>query len=200
MKTHVIVVFSVAVLGMVLDAQLPAAKASDHPAPLVQLTRDFRAWRWAERDKIADYAAQAQAEKTQLADYRRRLDAIDANSWSIHNKVDYLVVRSEMDEMDFDLRVIRQASRNPDFYTTEAVERVARLVGGRYQMGPGVTVPYDAKRAESIVHALGDTDTIVRQAKNNLTEAVGPMADMALDRLADINCTSASVRLDHVRW
>jgi hypothetical protein len=91
-----------------------------------------------------------------------------------------------MDELDFDLRVIRQVSRNPDFYTTEAVQRVARRVGGRYQGAPGITVPYDANRAESIVKALNDTPIVVGQAQKNLTEAVGPMADMALDRLKDV--------------
>jgi hypothetical protein len=144
---RVVVVFSIAFLGIVTQAQTPASKAASHPAPLVDLAGDFRTWRRSETGKIADYAAQAQAEKAGLADYRRRLEAIDTSGWSVHNKVDYLVVRSEMDELDYDLRIIRQSSRNPDFYTTEAV---ARRVGGRYQSGSGITVPYDAKRAESM--------------------------------------------------
>ena len=90
------------------------------------------------------------------------------------------MLRSEIDDLDFDLRVVRQVSRNPDFYTTEAVERVYHLIGGRYQSGPGVTVPYDAKRAAAIIQALNDTPAIVAQGAEDLTEPVGQMADMAL--------------------
>jgi hypothetical protein len=184
MMKSIAVVFA-ACLTIPVQAQSPPADQS-HPAPLVQLAKDYRAWQRAEQAKIGDYASLVKEEKAGLADYRKRLEAIDTTGWSVHNKVDYLVLRSEMDELEFDLLVVRQPSRNPDFYTTEAVRRVMRHVGGRYQNGPGVTVPYDAKRAEAIVQALNDTKAIVGQAPQVLTEGVGPMADMAIERLADV--------------
>ena len=77
-------------------------------------------------------------------------------------------------------------SRNPDFYTMEAVNRVTRHIGGRYQMGPGVTVPYDAERAVGIIGALEATPAIIEQASKALTEGVPEMADMAVEKLADV--------------
>lgn len=157
--------------------------AEEHPAQLVQIAGEFREWRRQSNADVSNYVARVEVQKKQIAEFRRRLEALDTSAWSVHAKVDYLIVRAEMDDLDFDLRVIRQVSRNPDYYTTQAAARVARHLGGRYQMGPGVTVPYDAKRAEAILRALNDTKIIVDQAPKALTEPVGEMADMAIERL-----------------
>jgi hypothetical protein len=156
---------------------LPAAAsgAIEHPPELAALAKEFRAWRRASAEN-PDYGAE----------FKRRLEALAAGDWPVHARVDYLVLRAEMDDLDFDLRVIRQVSRNPDFYVTEAVNAVTDHIGGRYQTGPGVTVPYDAQRAAAIVAALERTPAIVAQAPKYLTEAVGEMADVAIERLQDI--------------
>src|SRR5690606_14034228 len=133
-----------------------------------------------------DYAARAAKQRQGVADFKRRLENLPADRWPVHAKVDYLVLRSEMDDLDFDLRIIRQITRNPDFYVTEAARSVSRHIGGRYQTGPGVPVPYDAKRASAIVAALRNTPRIVEQAPRHLTEAVGEMADVAIERLENI--------------
>ena len=177
-----------ALLCLLLLAPLPvtAQGAQQHPPELVELANGFRRWRSETSAETSDYGARVAARKRGLADFRRRLDALPVDAWPAHAKVDFLVLRSEMDDLDFDLRVIRQESRNPDFYVTEAARTVSRHIGGRYQTGPGVAAPYDVKRAEGIIGGLRSTTSIAEQAPKLLTEAVGEMADVAIERLEHI--------------
>jgi hypothetical protein len=177
-------------LPLMVQAQGPtvgqAAAADRHPAALVAFANDLRAWQGAKSNQVPDYVAEVKASLDKLAEFHQRLDPMPWQSWPVHARVDFLVLRSELDDQEFDLRVVRQVSRNPDFYTTQAVQRVYHLIGGRYQAGPGITVPYDAKRAAAIIQALNDTKAIVSQAPKGLTEPVGEMADMATTRLVDV--------------
>jgi hypothetical protein len=173
--------------GFVLAAQgSQGILVDDPPAELVALADDFRSWRSA-GEGIPDYGARVEDRRRGLAEYRSRLEAMDTDRWSVPVKVDYLVLKVEMNEMQFDLDVIREVSRNPAFYINQAVGRVTRHIGGRYQIGPqAVTVPYDADRAAAIVRALNETPQIVGQARDLLIEAVPEMADMAIQRLENI--------------
>jgi hypothetical protein len=165
----------------------PAATADHtHPAALTALVKEFRAWRDQRPDGIPDYGAAAEAQKKGLPDFRKRLAALDPSGWTVHDKVDWLMLQLEMDDLDFDLDIIRQPRRNPNFYVTQAASRVSRLVGGRFQTAPGITVPYDAKRADAIIKALDATPAIVDQAAGTLTEAVPEMADMTIQRLENV--------------
>lgn len=180
---------AVLVLLLIGSPQVAAQTGPSHPSALVQLAKEFRAWRSQTSSEITDYGARVVAQRKGLVDFQRRLQALPADSWAVHAKVDYLVLRSEMDDLDFDLRVIRQVSRNPDFYVTEAVRAVTQHIGGRYQTGPGVTVPYEEERAAAIVAALEATPGIVAQASQHLTEPVGEMADVAIERLDEIQAS-----------
>lgn len=166
-----------------------AGSSSGAPTPpaLLQLAREFREWRRESTNKYADLGVRVAEQKKGLAEFKRRLEALRKDDWAVPIKVDFLVVRSEMDDLDFDLSVIRQVSRNPDFYIEEAVRPVARLIGGRYQSGKNmITVPYDAKRADAIINGLNDTQAVVEQAPRQLTEAVPEMADVAIERLENV--------------
>jgi hypothetical protein len=162
----------------------PAPRA--HPPALAALAREFREWRDRRSPGIPDYGTEADTKSKELPGFRKRLAALDLGTWSVHDKVDFLVLQIEMDDLDFDLNIIRQPRRNPNFYVTQAANRVARLVGGRFQTAPGITVPYAPMRADAIVKALDETSAIVDQAASTLTEAVPEMADMAIQRLENV--------------
>ncbi len=165
------------------------ASTQEHPAELMSLANEFREWRGAQRDVISNFAEQVGDQREGLSEFRRRLGAMDATPWPVHARVDYLVVLIEMNALEFELNVVRQISRNPDFYMMHAASRVTRHIGRRYQMGPGVTVPYDDERAKAIVTALEETPVIVEQAPAALTEAVPEMADMAVSKLEGIRAS-----------
>lgn len=179
-------------VALLVPAVVAAQTAEQHPAALVQLAKEFRDWRRTTA-ATSDFGAQVTEQNRGVADYRRRLEALTADGWSPHARVDLLVLRSEINNLDFDLRVIREVSRNPDFYVDAAARSVSRHIGGRYQTGPGVTVPYDAKRAGAIVEALQATPAILAQAPRLLTEPVGEMADVAIERLDGIEANYAKL-------
>lgn len=172
--------------GPLAFGQGNGGKDAPTPPELAKLADEFRAWRRGEGGGAPDYAARAADRRQQLPDWRRRFDALKRDDWPIPVKVDYLALQSELNELDFETNVTREPSRNPDFYIDEAVRGVTRNVGGRYQSGVGVTVPYDGKRAAAITAALKRTGQIVAQAQKNLTEAVPEMADMAIERLENV--------------
>ena len=162
------------------------ALTQDHPANLISLVNDFREWRAIQRDEISNLVETVGKQRESITEFRRRLDTIDVTHWPVHARVDLLVILIEMNALEFDLNVVRQISRNPDFYLTHATSRVTQHIGRRYQVGPGVTVPYDDERARSIVAALEETSVIVEQAPAALKEAVPEMADMAVAKLEGI--------------
>ena len=168
-----------------VGAEAQTARA-ETPQDLLALAREFREWRRAPSGLAPDYGAVVATLRKDLPTFQRRLEALRRDDWPVSTKVDFLVVRSELNEIDFDLRVMRPWSRNPHYYVEEAVAAARRPVGGRYQMGPGVTVPYDVKRAEAIIAGLERAPKIVEQAKRMLTEPVGEMGDAALEVLTDI--------------
>jgi hypothetical protein len=151
----------------------------EHPSELLKLAKEFRSLLgWG--TGIPDYAAVVQRQKEQLLLYRARLDSLDMTNWSVHGRVDYFLLRSEMDALEFDLYVWRPTSRNPSFYVDQAIANVRRhLVGGRY-MGMPELMPYNEKRAKAILQALGETEKILSQGRKNLVEIVPELADIAL--------------------
>ena len=151
----------------------------EHPAELIQLTEEFRAiLGWG--SGVPDYAGTAGRQKEKLPEFRARLEALDTSDWSVHEKIDYLLLRSEMDRLEFDLYVWRQTSRNPSFYVNQAIRNVGRhLTGGRRMYVPEL-MPYTGERARAILKALADTESILNQGRRNLTEPVPELADIAL--------------------
>jgi hypothetical protein len=183
-------------LGLVLAGSTVSAGSAANgraatPPDLLKLAQEFRAWRGGAAGVVPDYAAEVAEHRRGLPEFRRRFEALKRDDWPVSVKVDYLVLQSELNELDFDLNVTREVSRNPDFYLAQAVRGVTRNIGGRYQSAPGVTVPYDAKRADAILAALKRTPAIVEQARRNLTEAVPEMADMAVERLEGVRANYA---------
>jgi hypothetical protein len=171
-------------LGSVLSDD-PQSETWQSPE-LLKLAKEFRRWHRSFQEGIPDYIQMVSKQLKGLKEFRRRLDSINPHSWPVPAKVDYLVVLIDMNAMEFDLKVIRQVSRNPDFYTSQAVRGVTRHTGGRHQRGKGITVPYDEERAKAIIQALNNTPKIIDQAPKALTEAVPEMADMAIERLENV--------------
>lgn len=160
-----------------------------HPSELLRLAEEFRKMRgrytrrwhpgWSEG--VLDYTAIVQKQKALLPEFRARLDSLKKDDWSVHNKIDYLLLRSEMDQLEWELYIIRQWSRNPGFYVSLALDNVRRhLTGGRVMGVNPRLMPYSEKRAKAILRALYDTEKILAHGRKNLTEIVPELADVVL--------------------
>ena len=72
---------------------------------------------------VPDYSAQAlEARAAAVAGFQTRLAAIDPSSWPVSDQVDYHVVRSQVNQLDFEQRVSRPWARDPVTYV-DAVRR-----------------------------------------------------------------------------
>ena len=92
------------------------------PAARVDLLEIFDAARALRQprivDGIPDYTAAAvDAQRRGLVALRARFDALDPGAWPVRDQVDYLLVRSDLDMLDYGLNVYRATSRSPNFYS-----------------------------------------------------------------------------------
>ena len=81
----------------------------------------FEQWREFQKpgtvNGIPDYSRATMSKQyAALAKYQRRLAALDTAGWQVSQQVDYLLVRAEMNGMDFDHRVLKPWARTPGFY------------------------------------------------------------------------------------
>lgn len=103
-------------------ASAPIASASNEQAVLIALFGEFQAW---QRGLSGDYGRPAMARRlAALADLQRRHAALPVAGWPREAKVDWLVVRSELDRAEFLLKVTRPWARDPGFYL-ESIQRMA---------------------------------------------------------------------------
>ncbi|UCC24645.1 MAG: DUF885 family protein, partial [Gemmatimonadales bacterium] len=91
------------------------------PGTSDQLEELFAQWRDFERpvfvDGVPDYSSGAMAaQHAELEEWRSRLHALWNDEWPVATKVDWHLVRAEMNGLDFDHRVRRPWERDPAFY------------------------------------------------------------------------------------
>ena len=101
--------------GSCADADEPAP---DSYAALVQLFEDWREFeRPPQRDGAPDYTAERfAAAYEEFGAYRERLEAIDISAWPVEQKVDWHIVRAEMNGFDFNHRILKPWVRDPAYY------------------------------------------------------------------------------------
>jgi len=167
-------------LGGVLALGPGRASAQPPGAGYEDLVRLFDDWRVFQRpvlvDGVPDYTAEAMAARhAGLVDYRRRLAAIDPRGWRIPERVDYQLVRAEMNGLDFDHRVLRPWARNPAFYVmvfpspTDVPAREGPHVDGVIELW-SYELPLTPDRSAELVERLGTIPPLLDQARQNLTE------------------------------
>lgn len=186
----------------ILHAQ--GADSIDHASPefikLVADFRDFRSplfrsrtWRPAPEDMetgVADYAAVKRDQIAGLAEFRRRLQALDHSDWPVHDQVDYLLLRSELDDVYFEQIILREVETNPGYYVEQAVNGVARELRS--------VVPYSNEKADAIIAAFERTEDIVEQGPSNiiLRDTAPELGQIGIRNLEDIRDKyAAGVRL-----
>lgn len=87
---------------------------------LAALFKDWRAFEQPPmREGAPDYTATTFAKRhDELRKYQARLAALDPGGWPVEQRIDYEVVRAEMNGFDFYVRVLQPWARDPAYYTT----------------------------------------------------------------------------------
>jgi hypothetical protein len=122
-------------------------------------------------DGVPQFGSEAiQQRASAVESIQARLARIDPSAWSVGGKVDFLLVWARANGMDFEHRVIRPWLQDPIFY----LNLVRRI--------PYVDLPSD-----DVGDSLSTVPLILEQARVNLTEPNGELADLALFHLASFD-------------
>jgi hypothetical protein len=122
---------------------------------------------------LPDYSGAAVAKQKQALDrLRTQLAAIDSSGWPIPRRVDYHLVRAELNGLDYDHRVVRPWARDPGTYV-DAISRV-----------PYATVPIPADRLTQVRAQLGAVPRFLESARSLLTSPSGELAGIAIRHLS----------------
>ena len=124
---------------------------------------------------VPDYTASAMsAQHKALAGYQKRLAAIDPSGWPVAHRVDYELVKAEMNGLDFDHRVKRPWSRSPSFYImfypsrSDQPLREGAHVEGSIELW--TFEPLTGDHVPKLAARLASVAPLLEQAKKNLTE------------------------------
>jgi hypothetical protein len=130
---------------------------------------------------VPDYTAAAMLRQfEELENYQQRLTAIDPSAWPVAEQIDYLLVRAEMNGMEFFHRVVRPWARDPGFYLMT-------------QSGAGPTgffleveeLPIPDDDLESFRAQLQGVPGLYEQARVNLTDGAADFVTLALHFLGE---------------
>ncbi len=146
---------------------------------LVNLFNEFREFQAVKVvNGVPDYTAAAMSEQYNgLKNYQARLASVDIREWPISQKVDYHLVRAEMNGLDFFHRVLKPWSRDPVFYLTSqggggpVMDGVSGLRRARF--------PLSADQISDYQTRLQAIPTVYQQAQGNLKDVPGDLAILA---------------------
>ena len=126
---------------------------------------------------VPDYSPEVMTRQyAELKALKSRLRAIDDSNWPISQRVDYMVVLAEMRGFEFQHRVLQPWKRDPAFYSTTNL-------GFGPKMHGAIAIPdlpLDQFEAAQLAARLDAVPEALRQARDNLTDARGDLARLAI--------------------
>lgn len=182
--------FSVTILSLFTFALSQVYAAAPH---LQSLAREFFAWRAVQQPAthddvnrverpdrwVPDWSPKALREyDAKQKDFMRRLKGLKHNGWTVSDSVDYLLLRSAISRVEYELNIIRSPRSNPDFYIQQTLGAVFELI-----LQPP---PFSESRAKNIVLRLESIPQTLQRARTNLTEPIGVFTQRAIEDLENI--------------
>lgn len=163
------------------------------PADLKKLAQDYYNWR-NQNYPVASSDAGLHTWDNQLTNYSlskvldRKLHvqellgkvrSMPTANWSKDDRIDWLLFRAQLDNVDFFNRVINFEQTDPQLYVNECSNGIFSLLKKEYDT-PRV-------RAISAAARLKQMPFLIEQAKGNLTKPVGLYAKLAIDSARSID-------------
>jgi hypothetical protein len=167
-------------IGLMLLGLAPAAAAT--PADLHALFADWRRFHDARgAGGLPDYTpAATKARAAGLREFETRLAAIDTAGWATADKVDWQLVRAEMNGLKFDLEIAQPWVRDPAWYLSVwTAQSDTPAHEGPVHMAPIELWQYDFPLSKAdaarLTGELAHIPPLLVQARGNLT---GNAADL----------------------
>ncbi len=154
------------------------AEPPTRPASYEDLVTFFNEWREFERpvfeNGVPDYTVPAmERQRAGLAEYQSKLATMDTSGWSIAERVDYELVRAELNGLDFDHRVRRPWALNPAFYTmiftaqSDVPAHEGPIIHGWIDLWQ-YDYPLSETDAAELASRIGAIPALLEQARGNL--------------------------------
>jgi hypothetical protein len=173
-----------------LMAALPVAAAT--PADLHALFADWRRFHGALNPAgVPDYTPAANAARADgLKRFEARLAGIDTAGWAVADKVDWQLVRAEMNGLKFDLDVAKPWARDPAWYVSvwtaqsdtpshEGPVHIAPIELWQYDF------PLSKADAARLSGELAHIPPLLSQARGNLTGNAGDIWSASIITVAE---------------
>ncbi len=139
----------------------------DHPRQIIRDTAGQAI------DPVADHGPAAMAAQLEeLAAFQARLDDMNVAGWERARQVDWLAVRSRLDQQEFLLRLSRPWARDPGYY----VDRMLRITF--------TPLPVEGQAQEDFLARLRAVPVLVAEAQKNLDDVAADYADLAVHNLS----------------
>ena len=133
-----------------------------------------------------DFSASAiETDRRYYGIFRKRLQDLSMAKWSRADSVDYLCLRAAIERVHWELDVLRQPFRNPDFY-------VQQTLGALYELLI-IHTPMQPRRARNLILRLQSIPKTIADARQNLSDPVAPFAKIALENLHNVEANLAAV-------
>jgi len=116
-------------------------------------------------------------ERRIYTEFKFMLQQVPRSGWNRSDSVDYLLLRSAIERVNWELNVLKIPFRNPEFY-------VQQTLGALYELLL-ISSPMTDLRAENILRRIESIPATLRFASANLTEPVQPFAKLAVSELGD---------------
>ena len=162
-------------LAAALLVTAPANAAGTYD-DLVVLFREWQALeRPALREGAPDYTQAALERRAAVLDnLQSRLAALDATAWTREQRIDYELVRAQMNGLEFDLRVLQPWTRDPAFYQsvwTEQSDTPEHEGPAHHDLVELWTYSFPLSRADEkkLARELLIVPPLLAQARGNLT-------------------------------
>ena len=169
-----------------------ATPPADYQGKLVDLERRYTMWGLQESPSaatdagihtydtlLADYSRATQAaEMATLRQYRNELAALEPPAGATaHERVDYLLIRSDIEGDWWDRTVLRGLQRNPSVYEGECSNGIFSIVKRQYAT--------DEVRVHAAIARLRACPRVLEQGRANLTQPVREFAQIASEDIRD---------------
>lgn len=189
-----LIMLSLLVLGSMLTAVTSvAAQEPKTPADLHQLARDYYAWRnqnypvassdaglhtWD--DKLTNFSLSAiLSRRLHVKEILGKVRAMQTDNWSKDDRIDWLLFKAQLEQIDFFNRVMDFEATDPQVYVNECSNGIFSLLKKEYDT--------PQKRALAATARLRQMPFVMEQAKGALNKPVQLYAQLAIDSARSID-------------
>jgi uncharacterized protein (DUF885 family) len=131
-------------------------------------------------DRLTDYSAGAVGSRRQhVKQLLDRVNSMETSRWSKDDRIDWLLLRAQLEGADFFGRAMEAEETNPQLYVNECSNAIFSLLKKDYDT--------PQRRALSAASRLRAMPGLIEQGKQNLTRPVGLYARLAVEAARSID-------------